>query len=109
ADLIRHAGPSLVVSLLMDGPQLKTRWPARYASILSDDPGSSVITLTSWGMVRRYSSPYGLMSNVIALWSESGGGKIREIELASGAQAVLLTLKLASKRERTADCRLEEA
>ena len=26
-------------------------WPARYATVLSDDPGSSVLTLTSVGMV----------------------------------------------------------
>lgn len=106
ADLIRHVGPSLVVTLLMDGPQLKDRWSSRYASVLSDDPGASVITLTSWGMVKRYQSPYGLMSKVIALWSESGGGQ-RQIELAEGAQAVLLNLMLDTKNEKTADGRTE--
>ena len=107
ADLIRHVGPTLVVTLLMDGPQLKNRWSSRYASILSDDPGSSVITLTSFGMVKRYNSPYGLLSRVVALWSESGGRQVREIELANGAEAILLTLKFEPKQERTADGRTE--
>ncbi len=106
ADLIRHVGPTLVVTLLMDGPQLKNRWSSRYASILSDDPGSSVITLTSFGMVKRYNSPHGLLSRVVALWSESHG-QVREIELANGAEAILLTLKCEPKQERTADGREE--
>lgn len=108
ADLIRHVGPSLVVTLLMDGPQLKARWSSRYASILSDDPGSSVIALTSWGMTKRHSSSFGLMSKVVALWSESDG-KQREIELADGAEAVLLNLKLDEEKEKTADGRQERS
>ncbi len=107
ADLIRHVGPSLVVTLLMDGPQLKSRWSSRYASILSDDPGSSVIALTSWGMTKRHSSAFGLMSKVIALWSETEGKQLREIELADGAEAVLLNLKLDEINEKTADGREE--
>jgi 5-methylcytosine-specific restriction enzyme A len=50
---MRSVGPNLVVALLMDGPQLTARWPARYASVLADDPGSSVLTLTSLGMCLR--------------------------------------------------------
>ena len=50
-DLIRAVGPTLVVALLLDGPQLASRWTARYASVLSDDPGSAVLTLSSYGMV----------------------------------------------------------
>ncbi len=107
ADLIRHVGPSLVITLLMDGPQLRSRWSSRYASILADDPGSSVITLTSWGMVKRHSSNFGLMSRVVALWSESDSGILREIELAEGAQAILLNLRLKPKNEKTADGRQE--
>ncbi len=52
AELVRAVGPNLVVALLMDGPQLNGRWPARYATVLADDPGSSVLTLTSIGMAR---------------------------------------------------------
>ncbi len=107
SDLIRHVGPSLVVTLLMDGPQLKHRWSYRYASVLSDDPGCSVITLTSWGMTKRYSTGAGLMSKVVALWSESKNSKTREIELADGAEAILLTLKIDMEAEKTADGRME--
>jgi hypothetical protein len=105
ADLIRHVGPSLVVTLLMDGPQVKSRWSGRYASILSDDPGCSVITLTSLGMVKRDIS-FGL-SRVIGLWSESDGQRVQEIGLAEGAEAVLLILKLDEAKEKTADGREE--
>src|SRR5204863_2477554 len=31
AGLMRSVGPNLVVALLMDGPQLVSRWPSRYA------------------------------------------------------------------------------
>ena len=34
-ELIRAVGPTLVVALLLDGPQLASRWTARYASVLS--------------------------------------------------------------------------
>ena len=53
ADLLRTVGPTLVVTVLLDGPQLASRWTARYASVLADDPGSAVLTLTSFGMVER--------------------------------------------------------
>ena len=33
-ELIRAVGPTLVVALLLDGPQLASRWTARYASVL---------------------------------------------------------------------------
>lgn len=107
AELVRHVGPTLVVTILMDGPQLKNRWSARYATVLSDDPGCSVITLTSLGMVKRHSSEFGLMSRVIALWNETGGGHSREIELAQGAEAVLLTFWIDELPEKTADGREE--
>lgn len=107
AELVRQVGPTLVVTILMDGPQLKNRWSARYATVLSDDPGSSVITLTSLGMVKRHSSEFGAMSRVIALWNESGAGHSREIELAPGAEAILLTLRMDETPEKTADGRKE--
>ena len=53
ADLLRTVGPTLVLTVLLDGPQLASRWTARYASVLADDPGSAVLTLTSFGMVER--------------------------------------------------------
>jgi hypothetical protein len=105
ADLIRHVGPSLVVAILMDGPQLRDRWPARYAGILSEDPGSAVLTLTSIGMVRRWSAPYRQLSNSVALWSDENGP--RELELAADATGILLSVRVSSRREAVADGRLE--
>jgi hypothetical protein len=50
-------GPNLVIALLMDGPQLEQRWPGKYATVLADDPGAAVLTITSLGMVARSSMP----------------------------------------------------
>ena len=48
-ELIRSVGPSIIFALLMDAPQIKERWPARHATILAEDPGSAVLTMTSKG------------------------------------------------------------
>jgi hypothetical protein len=106
ADLIRTVGPSLVITILMDGPQKKDRWSARYASVLSEDPGSAVITLTSFGMVERWRHPYHDNSCVVALWND-GQGLEREIELEEGAIAILLSLSVSGNKEPMADGRVE--
>src|SRR6185436_6170520 len=49
--LIRAIGPTGIVAPLLDGPQLASRWSARYASVFADDPGSAVLTLSAWGLV----------------------------------------------------------
>lgn len=103
-DLIRAVGPSIVVAILLDGPQLASRWSARYASVLADDPGSAVITLTPLGMVDRCRSGDARKSRAIALWSESGGSP-RAIELEAGANAVLLSVDVEEEQEHTADVR----
>lgn len=108
AELIRYVGPSLVVAILMDGPQLRNRWSSRYATVLSDDPGCSVITLSSLGMVKRHQSEFGMMSTAVALWNDSSANDSREIELAQGAEAILLTLNIDETPERTADGRTEQ-
>jgi hypothetical protein len=53
AEVIRSVGPALVITPLLDGPQLASRWAARYASVFADDPGSAVLTLTSFGLAQR--------------------------------------------------------
>jgi hypothetical protein len=104
ADLVRRIGPSLVVALLLDGPQLATRWPSRYASVLADDPGSTVLTLTSYGMAAR-SRPAGRRpSRVVAHWNSRGDG-LREIELAPGATGILLSTRREPTTLWTADGR----
>src|SRR5262249_60062503 len=90
AELLRSVGPTIVITPLLDGPQLSSRWAARYASVLADDPGSAVLTLTSSGMAQR-SRPHGREpSPVIALWKDPVRGT-REISLEPGAHGVLLT------------------
>lgn len=108
ADLIRSVGPNLVVALLMDGPQLKSRWPARYATVLADDPGSSVLTLTSIGMA-RLCKPFGTYeSRIVALWKDSRRGPF-EIEMPYDAAGIILCLRAEHVEQWTADGRTDEA
>src|SRR5262245_50869371 len=104
ADVIRSVGPTVVFTVLLDGPQLASRWAARYASVFADDPGSVVLTLTSSGMAQR-SRPPGLeASPIIALLNDADQG-FREIPLQPGAQAVLPTAPGTRATRRTADGR----
>lgn len=104
ADSLHAVGPSLVVALLLDGPQLAARWPGRYASALADDPGSSVLTLTSLGMALR-ARPEGMKpSRTIGLWKDPSRGT-RHIELDQHAEAALLTLSVELRTSVTADGR----
>lgn len=104
AQLLRSVAPTLVVTLLLDGPQLGSRWTARYAGVLADDPGSAVLTLTAYGMVSR-SRPNGIPpSNIVAMWKDPARG-VREIPLEPGAQGVLLTAVLGRSTRYAADGR----
>lgn len=104
AHVVRSVGPTVVYAPLLDGPQLSTRWAARYASVLADDPGSAVITLTSYGMAQR-SRPNGREpSTVVALCKDPVRG-LREIPLEPGAQGVLLTVCGDRATRRSADGR----
>lgn len=104
SDVIRAVAPSLVVGLLLDGPQLAPRWPARYASVLADDPGCSVLTLTSLGMAQRCRPPGFETSRVIALWKDAYRG-LQQIELAPDSHAVALTAHTRRTRLISADGR----
>jgi hypothetical protein len=104
AALMRSVGPTCVITGLLDGPQLSSRWAARYASVLADDPGSAVLTLTSMGMAQR-SRPHGHdASPVVALWKDPAGG-VREIPLEGGAHAVVLSVAMGRATRRSADGR----
>jgi hypothetical protein len=105
AELVRAVGPNLVIALLMDGPQLQSRWPARYATVLSDDPGSSVLTLTSAGICRLSRSPAGDVDRTVALWRDACSDETQEIQLPEGAQGILLNLVRQEREEWTADGR----
>lgn len=109
---LRLLGPNLVVALLMDGPQLKTRWPARYATALSEDPGSSVLTFTSAGLIARSNAKHHSRRNTIALWKNYpsrnvplGGPSMHEIDLPDHAHAMLLSLSSEAATEATMDGR----
>jgi hypothetical protein len=103
-EIIRSVGPTFMTAFLLDGPQLASRWGARYASVLADDPGAAVLTLTSYGMAVR-SRPHGHdPSAVVALWKQPDGGA-REIPLEPGAHAVLLTVAGDVATRRSADGR----
>lgn len=93
AQAVRAVGPNLVISLLLDGPQLSQRWPGKYAAVLSDDPGASVLSLTALGMALRSTGSGDSPSRGVALWSEpnktpetlyldkDGAGIIVELEM----------------------------
>lgn len=104
-DVVRAVGPNLVISLLMDGPQLVGRWASRHATTLADDPGSSVLTVTSLGMSRLSRPASGpSRERVIALWKEEGASSI-EIELPPGHQAAVLSVSMKAGRDWAADGR----
>jgi len=112
-DLARHdpvmpalqaVGPNLVIGLLMDGPQMERRWPGRYATVLAEDPGSSVLTLTCLGMVRRSSMPGETERREIALWKQRGSDA-KELRLPPGDLALLLSLTLEEQTQMALDGR----
>ncbi len=101
---LRAIGPNLVTVLLMDGPQLERRWPGRYATVLADDPGSAVLTLSSIGMVSRAAMPGGKEYREIALWKEPGGAA-KELWLPRGCHGLLLSLSTSWETNFTLDGR----
>ncbi|MGL6616520.1 hypothetical protein ACSZN6_02510 [Aeromonas hydrophila] len=103
APAVRALGPTLIIALLLDGPQLKTRWPGRYASFLSEDPGSSVLTVTPLGMTLRSDGSGLKPSRVVSFWSEPGS--YRELSLEENKQAIILTLEKRDILQWTADGR----
>jgi hypothetical protein len=103
-ELIRAIGPNLVVTVLMDGPQWMNRWSARYATVLADDPGCSVLTLTSLGLMMRTSRTGSVGRRIVGLWKDDRG-ETRELEMPSGSHALLLKLIGHRNKELTLDGR----
>jgi hypothetical protein len=104
-DIIRSVAPNLVFALLMDGPQLNNRWPARYAGSLADDPGCTVLTATSFGLVDRSNDHWPQSKSLsVGLLRDSQGGTT-EIILPNGKDAVLVTLGSEETIDRTLDGR----
>lgn len=93
--LVRAVGPNLVVALLMDAPQVGARWPARYATILAEDPGCSVLTLTSRGLMtrqHRIGTHRSTGERTVAMWRDDANTRPIQIDCPYDAQAVVLTL-----------------
>lgn len=108
-DVVRAVGPNLVVALLMDGPQLISRWAARHATTLAEDPGSSVLTVTSLGMSQLSRPTVGPdRSRVIALWKEDGIPAV-EIELPHDRHAAVLSVSMKTCAEWGADGRVRQS
>ena len=109
-EMVRAIGPNLVLSLVMDGPQLDSRWSARYATVLAEDPGSAVLTVNSLGLinrsreVRELSNKPNPDSNAIALWRDDRGVSI-PIELPVGSHAACLTIVEHATTDFTLDGR----
>jgi hypothetical protein len=104
-ELVRGIGPNLVFALLMDGPQLKARWPSRYATVLAEDPGSSVLSLTSLGLIQRSNAAGRVPSSrVVGLWRDDRGDSV-ELQLPEGAHALCLSLRATGFSEHTLDGR----
>jgi hypothetical protein len=109
-DIVRAVGPNLTIALLLDGPQLRERWPARHATILAEDPGSSVLTVTSLGMSELSKPIAGPdRSRVIALWKESGSSSALEIEMPMNKNCAVLSLSMRKTKDWAADGRSRAA
>lgn len=114
SDLIRGIGPTLLFALLSDGPQLIHRWSARYASVLADDPGTAVLSLTSKGMANRsvaydhapveHTSPVHKIN--IGLWKDMVRGW-RELRLNPDCDAIAFTISAQWTEEFTLDRRTD--
>jgi hypothetical protein len=109
--IIRGVGPSLLLSPLLDGPQLRARWSARYTSVFADDPGTAVLTLTSLGMVTRSrqlngGKPDENPSRAVGLWKDAVRGW-HTLEVANDEYAQLLTVSADLTEEYTADGRTD--
>lgn len=106
--IMRAIGPNLVLSLVMDGPQIAQRWSSMYATVLADDPGSAVLTVNSLGLIERMKlAKPGQdrdISRSIALWRDDKSSPI-PIILPEGHIAACLTLSEHIVREFTIDGR----
>lgn len=102
--VVRAVGPNLVIALLMDGPQLPARWPGHYAGVLADDPGSSILTLTSMGLIERAAVTDAAHSRSIALFRDHRGDQ-RTLQLPQNCHALAVRLSASKKEEHTLDGR----
>ncbi len=94
----------------MDAPQVKQRWPARHATILAEDPGSAVLTMTSKAMMNRQDRlgifrSYRDEDRVIALWRDDSKTVPDEIICGKDQYGVRLTLSGSHVTDESLDGR----
>lgn len=118
--VVRAIGPNLVLSLVMDGPQIPGRWSAMYATVLTDDPGCSVLTLSSLGLVDRSMKfdpsrrdGNAVASRSIAIWRDDVSGLVpivlnKDEARGLNEEAACLTLYEHKHEELTLDARSDE-
>lgn len=109
---VRAVGPNIIFVLLMDGCQIASRWPARYAMGLAEDPGSAVVTLTSRGLVALSNKQRTLDDdknepNWNVGLSRNPGGTPKALDCPPGKQAVLMTFRAKNSEELTIDGRFK--
>lgn len=114
--VVRSIGPNLLISIVMDGPQIPGRWSAMYATVLAEDPGCSVLTLSSLALINRaqqsmprpnfYDDDNQMQS--IGLWRDDTG-QVVPIELSQADVAACLTIYEHRHDEFTMDGRSNEA
>lgn len=107
AQAVRATGPNLVVSLLLDGPQLKGRWPGKYSAVLSDDPGASVFSVTALGMTMRSTGLGDSPSRGVALWSEPNKGS-ETLELDNNCIGIIVELEICENDMWSIDGRIKK-
>lgn len=107
ADLVRAVGPTLLIALLLDGEQLGWRWASRFARVLAEDPGCSVLTVSSLGMCALNGADQGIPNPqkeyAIASWTSAMGSQ--EIKIRGDARSTRLDLRGTYVREYSADGR----
>jgi hypothetical protein len=103
--VLRAVGPNLVIALLLDGPQKLGRWSHRYATVLAEDPGSAVLTLTAIGMVERSVDPGQAKPREVALWKDARGAEAVELSLPPDAHALLLSIETNYEENKSLDRR----
>jgi hypothetical protein len=104
--IVRSIGPNLVVALLMDGPQLAQRWPGRYATVLAEDPGSSVLSITCAGMVDRSNMLERNPVRAVGLWRHENG-PMQELYLPQGHHSLLLSIDSTTEAQHALDHRTD--
>ncbi len=105
---LRAVGPNLMFVLLMDGAQLASRWPARYSTGMTDDPGTTILTLTSRALVKASNAVRAKANKKpdysVALFKDDSSAPL-SIQCEESNQGVLLSLTVENITEGSFDGR----